>query len=87
MTNFNPEIASPAEKTTAPDTPASCYIGNHKKAKADVRDVAAEHRDIMQAVLDRDVSRATTLMDRHLSATETSVVRLLAARPLGRKRV
>lgn len=51
---------------------------HHREADAEVRDVAAEHRAIMDAVLDRDVPRATALMDAHLTATETSVARLLA---------
>jgi DNA-binding GntR family transcriptional regulator len=51
---------------------------NHQHRSAEVRDVNAEHNDIMVAVLARDVERATTLMDAHLTATETSVARLLA---------
>ena len=52
----------------------------HRHAKeAEVRDVNAEHRAIMAAVLDRDVAAATSLMDRHLEATEQSVARLLDA--------
>ncbi|MFI4994808.1 MAG: FCD domain-containing protein, partial [Hyphomicrobiales bacterium] len=51
---------------------------HHKMAQAEVRDVNAEHAAIMAAVLDRDVTRATSLMDQHLAATENSVARLLA---------
>ena len=51
---------------------------HHREATAEVRDVNAEHRAIMDAVLDRDVDRANDLMDQHLQATETSVARLLA---------
>jgi len=49
------------------------------EAEADVRDVNAEHVAIMQAALDRDVGRATGLMDAHLEATERSVARMLGA--------
>jgi len=52
---------------------------NRHAAEAEVRDVNAEHRAIMAAVLDRDVAAATALMDRHLDATEQSVARLLEA--------
>ncbi|MHB2165592.1 GntR family transcriptional regulator [Alsobacter sp. R-9] len=52
---------------------------NRHAAEAEVRDVNAEHRAIMAAVLDRDVETATALMDRHLVATEQSVARLLEA--------
>ena len=51
---------------------------HHREVRAEVRDVNAEHQLIMVAVLDRDVARATELMDAHLSATEKSVARLLA---------
>jgi GntR family carbon starvation induced transcriptional regulator len=51
---------------------------HHREADAEVRDVNVEHAAIMAAVLDRDVVRATDLMDRHLANTETSVARLLA---------
>jgi GntR family transcriptional regulator, carbon starvation induced regulator len=51
---------------------------HHREATAEVRDVNAEHRGIMDAVLDRDVESANALMDQHLQATETSVARLLA---------
>ena len=50
----------------------------HREAEAEVRDVNAEHRAIMAAVLDRDVVRANDLMDEHLRATEKSG----AVRPL-----
>lgn len=50
---------------------------HHREVRAEVRDVNAEHQLIMAAVLDRDVVRATELMDAHLSATEKSVARLL----------
>ncbi len=51
---------------------------HHREVRAEVRDVNAEHQLIMAAVLNRDIERATALMDAHLSATETSVGRLLA---------
>jgi DNA-binding GntR family transcriptional regulator len=52
---------------------------HHQDVQAEVRDVNAEHAALMAAMLDRDVVRATALMDAHLSATESSVARLLAA--------
>ena len=52
----------------------------HRHARAaKVRDVNAEHRAIMAAVLSRDAAAATALMDKHLVATESSVARLLGA--------
>ena len=51
---------------------------HHREIRAEVRDVNAEHQLIMAAALDRDVARATDLMDAHLTATEKSVARLLA---------
>jgi GntR family transcriptional regulator, carbon starvation induced regulator len=54
---------------------------HHREGRAEVRDVNSEHREIMAAVLDRNVERATNLMDAHLTATELSVARLLAAEP------
>jgi GntR family carbon starvation induced transcriptional regulator len=44
---------------------------------AEVRDLNGEHRDIMQAVVARDVDRAIGLMNAHLGATEKAVSRLL----------
>lgn len=41
------------------------------------RDVAAEHAELMAAVLDRNVTVATDLMDEHLKATEKWVALLL----------
>ena len=49
------------------------------EAGADVRDVNAEHAAIMRAALERDIARATELMDAHLAATQTSVARMLGA--------
>lgn len=51
---------------------------HHREDRAEVRNVNAEHQLIMAAVLDRDVARATELMDAHLTATEKSVAKLLA---------
>jgi GntR family transcriptional regulator, carbon starvation induced regulator len=51
---------------------------HHRETRAEVRDVTSEHREIMAAVLDRDIERASALMDAHLAATEKSVARLLA---------
>ena len=53
-------------------------LNRHARA-AKVRNVNAEHRAIMAAVLDRDVAQATKLMDKHLVATESSVARLIGA--------
>lgn len=50
---------------------------HHQEALAQVRDVGAEHSEIMDAVLKRDVARATGLMDDHLRATEQAVARFL----------
>ena len=47
------------------------------EAQAEVRDVNSEHAAIMEAVLKRDAVKACDLLDAHLSATETSVLRLL----------
>ena len=52
---------------------------NHQAALAEVRDIGAEHAGLAQAMLDRDTACATALMDAHLTATELSVARLLAA--------
>ncbi len=52
---------------------------HHRDAQAEVRDVNAEHTALMAAMLDRDAARATALMDAHITATESSVARLLAA--------
>ena len=49
----------------------------HRDAQAGVRDVNAEHKAIMEAVLRRDAVRAVELMDEHLLATERSVAKLL----------
>jgi DNA-binding GntR family transcriptional regulator len=49
----------------------------HAEPAARVRDVNAEHRRIMKAVLARDGDRAADLMDRHLRATERAVAALL----------
>jgi DNA-binding GntR family transcriptional regulator len=50
-----------------------------REAVAQVRDLNAEHRRIMKAVVARDVARASKLIDEHLLATEKSVSRMLAA--------
>lgn len=50
---------------------------HHQEAQAEVRDVNSEHAAIMTAVVARDASRACDLLDQHLHATQTSVVRLL----------
>lgn len=47
------------------------------EARAEVRDVNREHAAIMEAVLARDTEKACALLDAHLAATETSVLRLL----------
>ena len=43
------------------------------------RDISREHEEIMQAVIARDTSAATALMDRHLTQTEEAVARLLSS--------
>jgi DNA-binding GntR family transcriptional regulator len=52
---------------------------HHQDAQAEVRDVNAEHVELMNAMLARDAVSAVALMDAHLIATEQSVARLLAA--------
>lgn len=47
------------------------------EAKAEVRDVVSEHKAIMEAVIARDVLLAETLMNSHLSQTESAIVALL----------
>ncbi len=51
----------------------------HLQEISGTRDVNAEHADIMDAVLARDIARATALIDAHLQATESAVARLLDA--------
>ncbi|MCA2009983.1 FCD domain-containing protein [Cereibacter sphaeroides] len=53
-------------------------ILNYRDRAADVHDVIAEHREIMDAVLSRDTVRAIALMDAHVRSTEAAVARLLA---------
>lgn len=50
----------------------------HREVGAGVRDLAAEHQAIMDAVLARDAAAAGALMDAHLAATQAGVARLLA---------
>lgn len=50
---------------------------NYRKLAADVRDVNAEHGQIMEAVLHRDAEQAVALMNTHLRKTEDAVARLL----------
>lgn len=54
---------------------------NYRKLAADVRDVNAEHRQIMDAVLRRDAAEAVALMNTHLRKTEEAVARLLTPAP------
>lgn len=49
----------------------------HRQSDADVRNLNAEHEQIMQHVLDRDADAAVALMDQHLASTEAAVARLL----------
>ena len=49
----------------------------YRNLAADVRDVNAEHRAIMDAVLERDAPRAVELMNTHLRKTEDAVAQLL----------
>lgn len=54
---------------------------------AEVRDINAEHAAIMAAVLKRNATKATRLMDQHLTATEKYIAKLLAAgTPYGRRK-
>lgn len=48
-----------------------------KDDAANVRDAVGDHKRIMEAVLSRDVVRATHLMDGHLAATQSAVSELL----------
>ncbi|PVH30109.1 GntR family transcriptional regulator [Pararhodobacter oceanensis] len=50
---------------------------NYRALSADVRDLNADHRAIMDAVINRDADRAVRLMDLHLHNTESAVARLL----------
>jgi DNA-binding GntR family transcriptional regulator len=50
---------------------------NYRSLAADVRDVDAEHRAIMEAALARDAPGAIALMNVHLERTEAAVARLL----------
>ncbi|MCB1397303.1 MAG: FCD domain-containing protein [Rhodobacter sp.] len=52
---------------------------NYRNLAADVRDVNAEHRQIMEAVLNRDAAQAVALMNTHLRKTEDAVARLLTS--------
>jgi len=54
---------------------------NYRNLAADVRDVNAEHRMIMDAVLNRDTAQAVALMNTHLRKTEDAVARLLTPAP------
>ena len=58
---------------------------NHRQSAALVRDAAAEHDAIVEAVLARDAGRAVVLMDEHLVATEEGVIALLEAEPPRRR--
>jgi DNA-binding GntR family transcriptional regulator len=49
------------------------------EGKAQVRDVTAEHRAILEAALARDIPLALARADAHLAATEAAVLDLLAA--------
>lgn len=57
---------------------------NYRNLAADVRDVNAEHRAIMEAVLNRDAAQAVALMNTHLRKTEYAVARLLAPTDTGK---
>ncbi|WP_127110003.1 GntR family transcriptional regulator [Pararhodobacter zhoushanensis] len=54
---------------------------NYRNLAADVRDVNAEHSDIMEAALNRDPERSIALMHNHLARTEAAVARLLTDDP------
>lgn len=44
------------------------------------RDISQEHRDLFQAAIDRDVDRATAVMETHIQGTTDAVTAALAAR-------
>jgi GntR family carbon starvation induced transcriptional regulator len=48
-----------------------------RETAAKVRDAVGDHRAIMDAVLSRDVARATQVMDAHLAMTEQAIAALL----------
>ncbi len=52
-------------------------ILHHQENRALVRDVNAEHRAVMDAVLRRDAALATDLMKQHLLATSQATTRLM----------
>ncbi len=56
----------------------------YRDAGAGVRDIGAEHAALAAAVLQRDVARATELMDDHLRATEEAVAHFLDGAALRR---
>ncbi len=53
-------------------------ILHHLESQAQVRDVNAEHRAVMEAVLRRDAAQAVALMTQHLVATSDATARLMA---------
>ena len=57
-------------------------ILNYRNLSADVRDLNAEHREILDAALARDADRAIAMMNDHLTRTEAAVARLLQDNPL-----
>lgn len=54
-------------------------ILHHQESSAQVRDVNAEHRAVMDAVLRRDRQQACELMARHLSDTSRATAQLMRA--------
>jgi len=48
-----------------------------KETAAKVRDAVGDHQAIMEAVLSRNIARATRVMDTHLATTEQAIAELL----------
>lgn len=57
---------------------------NEAERGARVQDVNAEHREIMEAVLNRDTALAVALMYTHVRKTEEAVARRLAPAAAGK---
>ena len=60
-------------------------ILHHKEKGSQVRDVVSEHAAITDAVLKRDLARATELMTRHIAATAVAMGNFFEPKARGRK--
>jgi len=60
-------------------------ILHHRQRESQVRDVAAEHAAITDAVLRRDVAQAEELMTRHIAATAVAMAQIFEPRQRPRK--